>query len=143
MPPRQLWLFKLGCWIAFLAAAVHIAGQLANPWQAQNDTERQLLALATGYHFTLPGGTSRTFMDFMQGFGWSFALFVATMGAVGLVGASRGRTDAALTRGVARVLAAAGALLVVISLVDFFLVPTAFVLAMTVCFTLASVKAPE
>ena len=143
MPPRQLCLFKLGCWLAFLTAAVHVAGQLANPLQPQNDTERQLLTLATGYHFTLPGGASRSLMDFLHGFSWAFALFAATMGAAGLVAASRGRTDGALARAMARVLAGAGALLCIISLVDFFLVPTAFLLATTVCFALASVRAPE
>lgn len=143
MPPRQLWLFKLGCWIAFLAAAVHLAGQLAGGLRPGNDTERQLLGLATTYRFAMPGGAERSLMDFIHGFGWSFALFAATMGAVGLVAASRGRTDGALARATARVLAAAGAMLCVISLVYFFLVPTAFLLAMTVCFGLASVRAPE
>ena len=28
MVPRQVWLFKLGCWIAIVTAAVHLVGHV-------------------------------------------------------------------------------------------------------------------
>jgi len=91
MVPRQLWIFRFGCWVAFVAAAVHLAGHLAGPAAPANDTERQLAALAASYRYTLPGGAHRTLMDFLDGFSLMFALLVAALGALGLITAKRGR----------------------------------------------------
>lgn len=142
MPPRQMWLFRFGCWAAIFTAMVHLAGSLAGGFTAENETERQLIDLATTYHFSMPGGASRSFMDLVQGFSLGFSLFFLTLGATGLVVSRRGGSNALLMYGVARVAAISAATMLVISLVFFFIIPTMFIAAVTTCFAVAAVKAP-
>jgi len=142
VPPRQLWLFQFGCWAAVTIAVVHLAGHLMGPQVPANDTERQLLTLATTYRFTLPGGAERSLMDFLNGFSLMFSLLVATMGGVGLIVQKRARQDVPLMLGVARTFTVSSAALLGLSLTNFFIVPTLFLAVMAVCFFCASVKAP-
>ena len=143
MPPRQLWIFKFGCWAALATAVIHLAGHLAGPQAPVNDTERQLVELATAYRFALPGGAERSLMDFMNGYSLTYALLVATIGGVGLVVEKRGRDDVTLMSGVARMFAVCTVVLLGISLSKFFIVPTLCIAVMAVCFLVASVEAPK
>jgi hypothetical protein len=142
MPPRQVWLFQFGCWAAIVAAVVHLSGHIAGRPAPVNDTERQLIDLATTYRRTLPGGAERSLMDVLDGFSLTFTVFFATLGSVGLVVAKRGRNDARLMYGVARNAAIAAAVVLAISLFYFFIVPTLFIAAVAVCFAVAAVRAP-
>jgi len=139
MPPRQVWLFTFGCWVALGTAVLHLIAHVAGPAAPANDTERQLVDLATTYRFAMPGGAERSLMDFLDGFSLTFSLFLATLGAVGLVVARRGREDPVLFRAVARSLTAASAVLVVISLSYFFIIPSMCLALMAVSFACASV----
>ncbi len=142
MPPRQAWLFKFGCWASIVSACVHLVGVVSGHGTPANDTERQLVQLATTYQFHMPGGSARSYADFMNGFSLAFAVFMVTMGAVGLAVAWRSRASADVMYAVARVLALASAALLAISLVDFFIIPTMFISLVTCCFAVASVRAP-
>jgi hypothetical protein len=141
MTRRQMVLFKIGCWVAIATAAAHMAGQLAGPPPPANDTERTLLDLATNYRIAMPGGSERSLMDFLSGFSLTFAVFTALIGGTGLIVAKRGREDAVLMQGVARANALAGLVLLAIALTHFFIVPTIFIAAMTLCFAVAAVRA--
>ena len=140
MPDRQIWFFKFGCWVAFATALVHLVGHVIGPQAPANDTERQLVTLATSYHYQLPGGASRSLMDFMDGFSLMFEVLVAGLGAVGLAVVKRAGQDVPLMLAVARALAVTSAALLVISHVFFFIVPTLFIAMMALCFAFSSVS---
>jgi hypothetical protein len=142
MAPRQVWLFKLGCWVAFVTAGVHLTGHVVGPTAPANETERQLTELATTYKFLMPGGWERSLMDFVNGFSLTFSLFLATIGGLGLMVVKRGQGDPVLLMATARTLAVSSLVLLVINLVYFFLIPAAFILVMALCFLLASVSPP-
>ena len=143
MPPRQVWLFQFGCWTALFTAIVYLVGHIVGPPAPVNDTERQLMDLATNYRFALPGGADRSLMDVLNGFSLIFALMLATIGSAGLVVRKRGHEDAALMMGVARAFTVSSSVLLAVSLTNFFIVPTLFIAAMTTCFFCASVQAPQ
>ena len=143
MPPRQLWIFKFGCWASFLTALVHLAGHLAGVPEPLGDAERQMMALVTSYPLLLPGGVERTFLDLFAGLSLTFALLCATVGALGLVVARRASHDQVLMSATARTLAAGTATLLVISLMKFFIVTSLFIALMAVSFAVAAVKSPE
>jgi hypothetical protein len=143
MPRRQLIIFTIGCWVAILTAAVHVFGHVSGPTPPANDTERQLMDLATNYQMAVPGGSGRSLMDFMNGFSLSFAVFLALIGTLGLMIRKRGHGDGPFMRAVSRALAAGGLVLVVISMTYWFVVPSLFLALMTVCFLLAAVAPPD
>lgn len=142
MPGRQLALFRIGCWTAIITAVVHLAGQIAGPAAPANDTEAQLMSLAATYRVSMPGGAERSLMDFLTGFSLAFALLLAVIGATGLVVAKRGQQDPVLMSAVARVFAASGVALLVISMYYWFLIPSLCIATMAFAFLLASVRAP-
>jgi hypothetical protein len=142
VPRRQLIVFKLGCAAALLTAAMQLAGHLVGRDEPANETERELFALADTYRFTLPGGAQRTFTDLTSGAGLMVPLLLALVGGLGYIVQKRAGGDVVLMLAVARAIAAACAVMLVISLTHFFIVPSMFMALMTTCFGLASVKAP-
>ena len=143
MPPRQLFMFTIGCWVTIGTAALHLVGHLAGPQTPTNDTERQLLELATNYRYMLPGGTERSLMDFVDGFSLMLPVLLAAIGAAGIVVRKRGSHDIALMLGVARTCAVTSVVLLGLSLLKFFIVPTMCFAAMASCFLTASIAPPE
>jgi uncharacterized membrane protein len=81
-------------------------------------------------------------MDFVDGYSLVIALLLATMGGVGLLVQKRAREDVLLMSGMARMMAVSSVVLLVISLMKFFIVPTLFIALMVVPFLVASVEAP-
>jgi hypothetical protein len=142
VPRRQVAIFRIGCYLAFVAAALHMVGHLQGPQPPANDTERQLIELATTYRIQMPGGGARSYMEFLNGFSLTLALFLATLGGVGLMVARRSSDDPALMLAIARTLAAASVVLLVISLTHFFIIPTICIASFAVCFATASVRPP-
>ncbi len=143
MPPRQVWLFKLGCWVAWGTAALHVVGLMVAPLPAAAGSGADALRAAAAAVVVFPDGTERTLRRVFVGFSLSHALLAATLGAVGLAAIRRGRSHAEWLAGIARVEALVSLALLVISLTHFFLVPTFLVAVMLICFTLASVQAPK
>jgi hypothetical protein len=143
MPPRQLWFFQFGCWATIVTAAVHMVGHVMPPAAPLNDTERQIMDLTTAYRFTLPGGAHRSVVNFLDGFSLMFALGLAGLGCIGLIVQKRGRHDGPLMSGVARALAVTSVGFMVVSLTNFFIIPTFFLAIMAICFLVASVEPPR
>jgi hypothetical protein len=137
MSRRQRLCFKAGCWMAFVTAAVHLMGHLAGPQPAANDTERELLRLFEGYRFALPGGSLRSLADFMSGFSLVFSAALAMFGGINLLIARRCADDRPLMAMLTRLDIAFGVTLLAISLTHFFLVPTLFLLVVTILFAAA------
>jgi hypothetical protein len=143
MPFRQVTMFRIGCWMAIVTAAVHLAGHLLGAAEPANDTEDTLITLATTYQFTFPDGAERTLMDLMDGMSLAFVLLMTVLGVAGLQVAKHGQEHGALMASAARVMAAGSVLLLVISLVYWFLMPSLLIAMMTFAFAFAAVKAPE
>ncbi|HVZ21294.1 MAG TPA: hypothetical protein VG871_09550, partial [Vicinamibacterales bacterium] len=83
MPPRQVWLFQLGCWVAFATAIVHLAEHVSG----LNALPPAMVAHADGvratYVILIPGLHQPTFLGVLNGFSLSLSLLVATIGAAG------------------------------------------------------------
>ena len=143
MPRRQLIIFTIGCWAAFATAGLHLVGHMSGTAPPANDTERQLLDLATNYRFPLPGGSERAIMDLMSGFSLAFSVFLALAGGLGLVIRKRCADDGPTMLAAARALAGASVVLVTISLIYWFIVPSLMLGLMAFCFLFAAVRPPE
>ena len=140
MSRRQLSVFKVGCYIAFFTAALHMTGHfLAAP---HTDAERELFKHMETLALGLPGAPSHTMMDLHKGLSLIYALMLALTGGLGLIVARRGIEDPALMLAVARALAGGYLVMTVIGFTNFFIIPTAMMAAVFVCFALASVRGP-
>jgi hypothetical protein len=142
MAQRQIVLFRIGCWAAIATALLHLAGHVSGPGTPANEVEQQLVEMAGSYQFELPGGGRRSLMEFLNGFSLSFALFLSTIGGLGLIVVKRGHADEVLLVAVARVLAAASVALLVISFTHWFIVPTICLTFVALSFALAAVPRP-
>src|SRR5262245_3133249 len=97
---RQLTFFKIGSYVAFLTAAMHMMGHLM--MAPETDTERQLFDVMSSTAMNLPGAPSHTMMDVYRGFSLVYSLMFALTGGVGLIVARRGIQDPTLMTAVAR-----------------------------------------
>ncbi|MEZ5316074.1 MAG: hypothetical protein R2752_01595 [Vicinamibacterales bacterium] len=141
MPSRQLLAFQIGCWAALVSAAVHLAGHIIGP-QPTTPAEATVLQVASNVVLQLPGA-SRSLMDLFSGFSLALALFLAFWGGLGLMLARRARHDGPLMYAVARTMAGAAVILLVISLTDWFIVPSVCIAMMAISFAVAAVRAPD
>lgn len=140
MSRRQLAVFKVGCYVAFCTAALHMVGHfLIAPG---NDAERALFDHMQTLPLGLPGAPGHTMMDLYTGFSLVYALMLGLTGGLGLIVARRGVQDPTLMLAVARALAGGYLVMTVIGLSNFFIIPTALMAAVFVCFALASVRSP-
>jgi hypothetical protein len=143
MGHRQLVIFRIGCWAAILTAALQAYVHVRPPSAPQSEEHRILMDTAESLQFELPGGGSRSLMELMRGYGLSFTVLLAVVGGSGLMIAKRGRTDEILMLGVARVFAAGGVALLVISYTHWYIIPTMCIAFFALCFALASVRPPK
>jgi hypothetical protein len=125
-------LFKAGGVMLVLMGLVHSLS-LFQKMAPANDAERQLLDLMTNYRFNLMG-SMRSMQEFMHGLSISFTLGSLVMGAINLL-LSRERSG--LLKRIAIVDAIWLAALTVVSLHNFFVMPTAFIATAFVLFALA------
>jgi hypothetical protein len=142
MPRRQLVVFTIGCWVTIATALLHLAGHLSGPAEPLDETGRQMLDLATNYRTPMPGGSSRSLMDFTTGLSLTMSVLLALTGGLGLIIRKRAGDDGPLMIAAARSMAAASVVMVVISLTYWFIVPSVCLAAMAVCFLVASVRPP-
>jgi hypothetical protein len=141
MPPRQLWIFKLGCWATLATAAAYLVLHVMGFGLAATDAGRQALAMAESGRFAVFGGGTHSIADLAGATSLMFDVLLAAMGAAGLAAA---RTDDRIVvRGVARVFSIASVTLVVIALLDVSLVFAMLLAALAICFILSSVVSPE
>jgi hypothetical protein len=141
MPPRQLWIFKLGCWATLATAVAYLVLHVMAFGLSTTDAGRQALAMAESSRFTIAGGGTRSLADLLGAASLMFDILLAAMGAAGLAAART--NDRVVVRGVARVFSIACVVLVVIALLDVSLVFAMLLAALSVCFILASVVSPE
>lgn len=142
MAPRQVWLFQLGCWVAFATALLHLAAHIAGPATVSPHATAGLSMLSPSYVFIVPGLRRPTFVSVIDGLSLSVALLIATIGATGLAVLKHGSESPLLLRGVTRAFAVGSAGLLVISITDYFSMQTFLISVMAMCFALAAVT-PE
>lgn len=140
MPRRQLLAFRIGCWAAFATAALHLVGHFQGPMPPETPDQETLLRLLTTVTFALPGASERTTMELMNGFSLSFSVLLGLTGAIGLIVLKRGTGDPTLFYAVARALAGGSAVLLVISLSYWFLIPSVCIAMMAISFAVSAVK---
>ena len=141
MSRRQLSVFKVGCYLAFFTAALHMTGHFL--MAPSNDAERELFNHMQTLALGLPGAPSHTMMDLYRGFSLTYSLMLALTGGLGLIVARRGIQDSTLMLAVARALAGGYLVMTVIGFTNFFISPTALMAAVALCFALASVRGPS
>lgn len=137
-PPRQIWLFQLGCWMTFATAVVHLLGHLlvASPSTAVAEAIQYL----PGYLFLVPGQDVPSSREVTSGLSLSLSLLLATIAGAGLAVGKRGHDDPLLLRGVARAYALGLVVLLVVSILMFFSVQSFFIATTALCFGLAAVS---
>jgi len=140
MSRRQLAVFKVGCYLAFFTAALHMTGHFL--MAPSTDAERELFLHMQAVPLGLPGAPAHTMMDLYRGFSMTYSLLVALTGGLGLIVARRGIQDSTLMQAVARALAGGYLVMTVIGFTNFFIIPTALMAAVCLCFALASVRGP-
>jgi len=123
MLPRQRLALRVAAVLALIGGAMHLAAQ-SQGLQSHVPAEQELIRQATTVRLQLPGGTDRTLIDLMDGFGLIFVVFSGLTAAVAFLVARRSISDPALANALARMLAAAYIVLTVVSIAKFFIVPT-------------------
>jgi hypothetical protein len=130
-------LFTAGGVMLIVFGLVHSLSLIHDPVSA-NDTERQLLDLATNYKFNLLG-SFRSFAELQRGFSMALMLSVWGVGALDLL--LVGERSSLLKR-VALVNTIWVAVMTAISVRYFFVAPTSFFVAPLLLFALAWLKLP-
>ncbi|HKV61254.1 MAG TPA: hypothetical protein VJO16_05030 [Candidatus Acidoferrum sp.] len=131
-------LFLAGAIWLLLMGAVHSLSFIKQP-TPQNETERQLFDLMSNYKFNV-AGAMRSMDNFMTGF--SICFMLAALG-LGLLDLSLVKERAALLRRISLVNILWLAVMVVIALRYFFIVPTTFLSVALLIFALAWLKLPS
>lgn len=139
MPLRQVWLFQLGCWAAFGAAALHLVAHVAITGGLSPHAAEGLSASPATHLIAIPGIRQPTLQGMVDGFSLGLSLLLATIGAAGLVVARYGHDDARLFRGVARAFTLGTAALLMVSIARFFSLDTFALAVVVTCFGLACV----
>jgi hypothetical protein len=127
------------CVILALTAIAHTGAILSGSPPPENADQAALQKLLETVQLKLPGA-NRTTHDLLVGFNWFFTLFFAAMCVSSIVMRRARRDDAALIRTVAGVNAFLLAPGLVVSLLYFFLIPTAMIAAAMICFIAAFVS---
>jgi hypothetical protein len=136
MSSRQRLALKTAAYLALLTAAVHMVGE-ALGMQSDNPIEQQLITQASTVPLALPGAT-RTLMNLIDGFGLVFVTFLGTTAGIAFLVARRAASDTALAQALVRTLASAYVVLTVVSVMKFFLIPTACLALIAVSLLLAA-----
>ena len=140
MSARQLAIFKLGCYLAFFTAGLHMFGHFM--MAPSGDADRALFEHMQAVPLGLPGAPAHTIMDLYRGFSMVYSLMLALTGGLGLIVARRGIQDPTLMLAVARALAGGYLVMTIIGFTNFFIIPSVLMAAICVCFALASVRSP-
>jgi hypothetical protein len=121
--------------VAFATAVLHLVGHLVFPTPAGSPA---VSGRPPGL-FLVPGQDIPTSQDVAKGFSLAWALLLATLASAGLAVGKRGYEDTVLLRGVARAYALGAAVLLVISVQNFFSLQSFLIAIVALCFALAMV----
>jgi hypothetical protein len=130
-------LFTAGAAFLVLLGLAHGLSLLGKP-PAHNETERQLLDLASSYKFNVMG-SMRTYDNFMRGFSISFMLACLVLGTLGL---TLRRERAGLLKNIAFITVAWLIAMTAVSLRYFFVFPTSCLVIALVIFALSWINLP-
>jgi hypothetical protein len=137
MPARQAWLFRLGCWVALATALAHLAAHVIVPGSL--DAAPGAATATPSAVFLVPGLRQPTFVSVFDGFSLSLAVLLATLGGAGLTVANYADGSATLMRRVSRTFALGTAMLLIVSVAEFFSLVTFLIAVFALCFALAAV----
>jgi len=130
-------LFTAGAVFLLVLGLVHGLSLLGRP-PAQNESERQLLELASSYKFNVMG-SMRTYDDFLRGFSISFMLSCLVLGGLAL---ALCRERAGLLKKVSLINSIWLAAMTAVSLRYFFVFPTTCLLLALLLFAISWIKLP-
>jgi hypothetical protein len=129
--------FRLGCYVLIATCFLHLIGhfKVAVP---TNDTEKQLLDLMANYQIDVGNGDTITMQGLQKGFSLFFSLFFLWSGSLSLLLSHRLAEQKALLRNISFINTISLGIGTGISLVYFFLIPTACIAVAFLFFTIAS-----
>jgi hypothetical protein len=139
MPARQVGLFQLGCWVAFVVAGLHVVAHVVGGQGASPHAVAGMHMLPPDYVVIIPGLGQPTYLGIVDALSLTYALLLATIGAAGLAVVRHGRNDPKLLRGVAGVFAIGTGMALVTSVVLSFSLQTFVLAIVAICFGLAAV----
>lgn len=139
MSARQVWLFQVGCWVAFAAAGLHLVAHVVGGQEATPHAEAGLRMLSPDYVVLVPGLRQPTYLGVVDALSLNYALLFATIGAGGLAVVRHGQNNPALLRGVAGTFAIGTVMALVTSVVLSFSLQTFVLAIVAICFGLAAV----
>lgn len=139
IPSRQLGLFRIGCWTAWLAAIVHVVAHVLASPDLSPHAAAGLSLLPPDYVLRVPGLRQPTHQGVVAGLSLSLPLLLASIGAAGFAVVRHGNASASLIRAVAGAYAIGVAAVLVTSIVLFFSVQTFVIALPALCFALAAV----
>jgi hypothetical protein len=139
MPARQVWLFQLGCWVAFGVAGLHLVAHVMGGQGAPPHAVAGLRMLPPDYVVSVPGLRQPTYLGVVDALSLTYALLLATVGAAGLAVVRHGKDNSRLLRSVAGVFAIGVSVALVTSIVLSFSLQTFVLAIVAICFGLSAV----
>ena len=130
-----LILFRVGALVLILFGLVHAGAWLQKP-QAEDDIERQMLALMMTHQMDLMGSL-RTMYDVYLGFNIALTVAMVTLGIINLLVERRLRHERRTLRHLALVNVAWLAVMLGVSLAYWFAAPSVFLMVAMVSFALS------
>jgi hypothetical protein len=140
--PKQVWLFRLGCWVSMATAALHVAAYATTPRVTDPHAVVGLGMMPPGHVFLVPGLRQPSFMSVLDGLSLSLAIGVGTIGLAGFAVVKYGTESPRLMRGVSGAFGLGSALLLIVSIADFFSLQSFLIALMAMCFGMSAVN-PE
>ena len=139
MPARQVWLFQLGCWVAFVVAGLQVLAHVVGGQEASPHAEAGLRMLSPDYVVLVPGLRQPTFLGIVDALSLNYALLLATIGAAGLAVVRHGQGNSKLLRSVAGAFAIGTGMALVTSVALSFSLQTFVLAIVAICFGLSAV----
>ena len=142
MSRGQRIFFQIGTWALLATAAIHLAGHFAPRPEPSGEAERTLMDLMTNYRKDFGAGFSRTTLDFLNGFSFSFSAFLLWTGLLNLA-ALKGIADGKRLWRLALLNTILSGIVVAISWKYFFLPPLACMAVVFLSYLAAAVGGGE
>ena len=130
--------FRIGCIALFITACLHLIGHFQEPI-VENESEKQMLDLMINYKMKI-GSDTITMMGLQKGFSLCFSLLFVWTGVLGLFLANTLASNTATLRKISFIYVGALGVETTISLIYFFMAPTACIAVALLFFIIAAVR---
>lgn len=130
--------FRIGCIALLITACLHLVGHFIGPIP-ENDTEKQMLDLMINYNMNI-GSETVTMMGLYKGFSLCFSLLFLWTGFMGLFLSKNLAENSTALRKAAYTYTIALGIMLAISLVYFFMIPTTCISVAFVFFAIAAFR---